>query len=233
MIAENCEKHKMPLRLLCRLSVVVIAILLTASCQSLRAEDVNATLQAENVSYATEAASLYSTMQLRRTAVVETAQAAQQYVQERNSMNIVLIATVRAGDPPEIAIGAPVVMQGPAGTPSANTPQFVQTGLASMVNESDGCALGLTTEFSASTPRIYATTRALNIQAGTRMRVEWLYTGSMVFQESWTVPGSHDDFCLWFYIEPQIVAFTPGDWQMILYREETPASAPVDFRIVP
>jgi hypothetical protein len=91
--------------------------------------------------------------------------------------------------------------------------QFTQIGTAAQVRESDGCASGLQSEFSSNSPAIYITARVLNAVAGATVGAEWIYEGNVIFQSSsYSIPEDDDDFCLWFYIEPTDVQFTPGNW---------------------
>ena len=94
--------------------------------------------------------------------------------------------------------------------------QFTQVGTASSVRDSDGCAVSLEYSFPANIQRIYITTRALNVKAGTLMHVEWDYQGQSTHTEDWTVPNDDADFCTWFYIEPTGAQFASGDWSVSL-----------------
>jgi hypothetical protein len=104
--------------------------------------------------------------------------------------------------------------------------------MAASVRESDSCADALQTQFPGDTQEIYATARALNIRAGTQLSVEWRYEGELVWQENWTVPVDSDSFCLWFNLDPLVVALLPGNWSVSLYADGMSIGPPVPFSIL-
>lgn len=214
-------------RIVC--AAVLGVMWLLSACQSFQREDTQATLQVDSNRYRTEAASLGEQAMARQTEVLAQAQAAETYVVSMNDINRQLLATVRANDPPTQAIFSGSSAQ-VGGTPIAGV-QFAQTGTASEVRTEDDCPVGYQTEFAPTTPRIYMTGRAQSIQAGTRMSVQWTFGGSTVFDESWTVPRTDNDFCLWFYIEPSMVAFSPGQWAVQLFADGVPVAEPTAFTI--
>jgi hypothetical protein len=186
-----------------------------AACQTLQAPDVPATLQAQDAAYGTAVIALQRTADANRTQVNNTALSAATQVAAIHSVNVQLLATVEAGNPPTSA-----VVPGIAPETSNAVPQnsdaviaggiggmaFVETGTTASKRESDGCKAYDQTEFAASTPRIYVITRALHLAAGTLMAVEWLSEGQPVAQGSWTSPSDEQNFCVWFYITPDEVA---------------------------
>ncbi|MFN8529424.1 MAG: hypothetical protein U0670_12490 [Anaerolineae bacterium] len=116
---------------------------------------------------------------------------------------------------------------------SSNGTQFTAVQAANGVNEDDGCALGVQTQFSTSDPEIYVTARAFNIRAGMVMSAQWKLNGSVVYDDySFTVGADDDDFCLWFSIDPATVPFTPGDWTVQLIADGNPIEPAVSFAIV-
>jgi hypothetical protein len=116
-----------------------------------------------------------------------------------------------------------VILPAASPSPGADTgtgTQFTEIAVSLNVREDDGCVDGPTTSIPAGSTRIYATARAFNIRAGTLMGADWLREGQVVYQSStWTVESDDDDFCLWFYIEPADVEFTPGAWAVRLYAD--------------
>jgi hypothetical protein len=228
--------------------IMIILLLLTA-CET---QNIEATLNAGNDTYATEVAALQATAVFRSTEVVATARGAETYVAQANVYNQQLLATVRAGDVPTVAVvqgfvdDASVAMSEGDNTVIANsTPgalpnasaniegiQFTEVGVTSSVRDSDSCASFLETQFTTTTSRIYVTTRALNIRAGTTMRAEWSLGGSLAAQDSYTVPADDADFCLWFVLDSSFVTFTPGSWSVRLFANGTPIDPAVDFTIV-
>ncbi len=213
-----------------KLTVLLSLFIIVAACQVLRPEDVPATLQAQNAAYIAEATALAETHQAAAGQVLATAQAAESYVAQEESINQVLVATVRAGDPTTVAraVGS---APGAAGTPGAGETAFVEIQTAGSVRESDSCPASIQTEFPTNVQEIYVTARALNIRAGTRLDVEWRYEGELVWQENWTVPVDSDDFCFWFNIDPAVAALSPGNWSASLYADGVSIGAPATFSI--
>ncbi|MBZ0302124.1 MAG: hypothetical protein K8J31_20410, partial [Anaerolineae bacterium] len=68
-------------------------------CQALGAPDVAATLQADNNQIVQEATTIARAARLNREAIAATADAASTQTTEIQQVNLVLLATVRAGDP--------------------------------------------------------------------------------------------------------------------------------------
>ena len=125
----------------------------------------------------------------------------------------------------------PAASPSPAENNSTGT-QFTEIGVSLSVRDADGCADGLTTAIPTGATRIYATARAFNIRAGTLMGADWLRDGQVVYQSSpWTVETNDDDFCLWFYIEPVDIEFTPGAWAVRLYADGQPLEPLASFTI--
>lgn len=115
---------------------------------------------------------------------------------------------------------------------AASGTQFTEIAVSLSVRDADGCADGATTSIPAAAARIYATARAFNIRAGTLMGADWLRDGQVVYQSSpWTVESDQNDFCLWFYIEPSDVEFTPGAWSVRLYADGQALEPAASFAI--
>ena len=206
--------------------------LILSACQVFRTEDTQATLQAQNNGYIAQATVIAQTQQALDTQVLATAEAAGTYVVEMESVNQQLLATVRAGDPPTVE-RLPGDAPGAAGTPGVSgTQQIVEVTTTSQVRESDGCANGTQVEFSPDVAQIYVTARALNIRAGTRMDFEWFYEGTVVLQNSWTVPQDSADFCFWYAITPADVTFSPGNWSVRLYADGVAIEPAASFSII-
>ena len=76
------------------------------------------------------------------------------------------------------------------------------------------------------------TTRALNVQGGTQMRVEWYYNGEMTYSEEYTIPSDDDDFCLWFSLVPNDSLLSSGNWSVMLYANgQSVEPAQIDFTV--
>ncbi len=242
------------------LALVVISALGIGACSALNADNPAATLQAEREGYVAEATSIAQVAQVQGTQIMETAVAAQTYVAQTEGRNQRLLATLYVVLPPTQQIvnssGAvtpgSMATQAPGGFAAPTQPadsstsggstttgggslgdmQFTQVGTTSSVRDADGCAVSLENSFAANIQRIYITTRALNVQAGTQMHVEWDYEGQSTHTEDWTVPNSDDDFCLWLYIEPTADQFASGNWSVSLSANGVPVDPPtVNFTI--
>lgn len=210
---------------------LVVAIFLIGGCQVFRPADVPATLQAQNAAHVAEATTIAQAQITEAAQVLATVQADETHVARQEGINQVLVLTVRAGDLATVERGvgnAP----GAATTPGTGATQFVEIQTAASVRESDGCADGIQTQFPPDTPQIYLTARALNIRAGTRLNVEWRFEGEIAWQENWTVPVDSGDFCLWFYIDPTTVNFSPGNWSVQLFADGIVAGTPAAFSIL-
>jgi hypothetical protein len=214
-----------------RSALLLLSTILAAACQVFRSADVPATLQAQNAAYIAEATALAQTHDAAAAQVLTTAQVAETYVAREESINQVLVVTVRAGDPPTVGRNVGNAA-GAAGTPEAGETAFVDIQMAASVRESDSCANSIQTQFPGDTQEIYATARALNIRAGTQLSVEWRYEGQVVWQESWTVPVDSDSFCLWFNLDPLVVALSPGNWSASLYADGVNIGSPIPFSIL-
>lgn len=219
--------------------VVILVLLATAACSPfLEGQQTPTEPLINREQFAREGTAIAQAAQIQGTAVAETAVAVGTYVAERESINSQLVQTLRAVMPPtqQIVSQSGLVTPGmnatvspmemPAVTPAAGAvmagnateTQFVDVATALSVRDNDGCAVAPVSNFSANVTRIYATARALNIRAGTQMAADWLYNGTLVYQSSpWTVNVDDDDFCLWFYVEPNDFAFSPGSWSVQLY----------------
>lgn len=237
-----------------RAVLLALALLIISACSALEAPDPAATLQANRLAYEAEATSIAQAAQAQATEINGTAVAAETIVAQGDLVNQQLLLTLRAVIPPtqqlvnegDVATPGHVASPAPGGMVVATAPGanpdggqasdgggtlFTQVRTALTVRDSDGCADTLMDVFPADVQRIYITTRALNIRAGTVMRVQWTYEGDPAFSESFTVGQDDDDFCLWFYIEPMSIALSPGNWTVQLFQNEQPIDPLVSFRI--
>ena len=195
------------------------------ACQAFTRPDVPATLRAENAGFIVEATNIVATAQAQATSVQATAVAAQTIIARTNNINQQMMATARAVIPPTPQIaGADItsIAEGVEGM------QFVEVGTTTSVRDSDGCADGLQSQFAPDTGSIYITTRALNIQAGTLMGVEWRYDGEIAYQENFVVPVDDDNYCIWFNI---VAPFSAGNWTVRLFENEVPIEPEVAFTV--
>jgi len=232
--------------------IIPLIALLGASCSALSSPDPAATLQANNAAIQAEGTSIAQAVQAQATEVRATVSAAETYVAQGEQINDQLLLTMRSVLPPtdqvvqnqggftpgHVASPAPPGSFGQATSlalgstaQASSSTLFTQVGTAETVRDSDGCADSLVSVFPADIQRIYVTARALNISAGTVMRVQWNYEGEPSFEETYTVSVNDDDFCLWFYIEPVADVFGAGNWSVQLFADDRPIDPAVSFTI--
>lgn len=196
----------------------LVVLVLLSACQVLDPPNTAATLQAEGRGYVQTATAVQQVAQAQQTAVMATAESANTQVAQVQRINQQLLATVRAGDAPDLRISNDNAAVTPVGVEPGRR-WFVKTGTTARVREADGCAEEAQIQFALDTPRIYATVRAFNIESGVQMSVAWYYESTEVLRENWTVPQSSSDLCMWFYIDPEIVEFRPGSWSVRLFAD--------------
>jgi hypothetical protein len=220
------------MRLLVKRCTWIVLMMLLGACQVFNRPDTQATLRAENAIFAAEASAIPQTAQVEATQVHETVVAAETIIASGSSVNLQLMATARVLVPPTPArAGTTGGIGNPAGAAVSGVLQFVDTRTASSVRETDGCAVDSQSRFTSMSPQIYITTRALNITSGTQMGVEWFYQGEMIWSENFVVSQNSDSFCLWFYIDPQTVTFSPGGWTVRLYANGSAIEPELTFNI--
>lgn len=224
-------------------------VLIISACSVLGTDNPAATQQAEVTAYIGETTAVAQRIADASTQAVATAAAAETYIAQVDGINRQVVATLRASIPPTPQIvtavdpslplgtispssGAGAGMSDSAGAMPENTiAQFLQfTQTATSVRSSDGCAENVTNQFSANVAEIYATARALNVVAGTELGVEWSFAGQVVYTSSFIVEQDNPDFCFWFFITPEDVPFTPGDWSVRMLVNGAPIQ-PFSFTI--
>jgi hypothetical protein len=229
-------------RCLSRLWIALCALLV--GCSALGGEDLSATLQAQGTAYIAEATAISDRMAAMGTQIAATTAYAATYVAQVDGTNRQIVATLRASVPPTPQIVTAMNPELPIGTLTSDMMgmpeiagagggilQFLQfTQTASSVRSSDGCAENVTSQFTPATSQIYATARALNVSAGTELGVEWLYEGQIVYSSRFVVEQFSPDYCFWFFITPQDVPFTPGNWSVRMLVNGAPTQ-PFSFTI--
>jgi hypothetical protein len=205
------------------------------ACNAFGSVDTRATMQAEQTAYVEESTQISGMLNARGTEVVATARAAQTYVANAEGINRQLAVTLRAVNPPtqqvvdtsgqvtpgmianpgDLVAATAIPVATTSGTTSAvsDVNQLTEVQTAAGVRDADGCANSTQIQFSTGATSIYLTGRILNATAGTIVSAEWLYEGQVVLQsQGFTINQNEPDFCVWFYIEPTDVAFSPGNW---------------------
>jgi hypothetical protein len=227
---------------LTRCVVTIIAAIVISACGVLNPTDTEGTLEAANADLETRSVDVIVTAQANRTYVQMTAAAGETRIAEESNINNQVLATVSAGSTPTLSI-----VPGDAGPGSGaasgdvdsmddmasvgGEQSFLVTGTSATVNDADGCITNPTTAFSTSTSRIYATVRGLNMTAGTQMTAQWTFGGQPVWNDSWTVDADYADLCIWFYLIPDYVPFSPGSWSVQLFANGSAIGTPMAFTI--
>lgn len=213
-----------------------LLILLSACSAVGSAPNTSATIQAEQTEFVGESTQIASTLRARGTEVMVTAAYAETYVAISDGVNRQLAATMRALIPPtqqvvdtsgevtpgliprpgELATQAPNMAGSSETTVSADLPNMLtEVGAASGVNESDGCTATRQDTFRTNDQVIYATARVLNPVSGTTVSASWAYAGYRFFESSsFTIQTNESALCIWFYIEPSDIQFSPGNWSV-------------------
>lgn len=210
-------------------------IFLLAACQSVLGEDENLLAEGTLQAYGTEAASLREDTQSHRTEVVMTVQAAGTQVADFERYNQSLRGTIAyvmpASEEERLLLNNE---QGPLPIEvydlSNGEMRFVQVGTASQIDV-NSCFLAKQQYFPASSSVIYMTAVALNLRAGTVVRVDWQYGGTIVYSNGWTAPQSVDGQCVSIELLPSNAEFLEGNWTATLYVNGE-AVDPYSFTIV-
>lgn len=200
--------------------------LLLGACGLLGGEDTAATYEYELVAFATEAAGLEGTMAAGRERVEATAVAAETAVAGINAVNVLLLGTVQAVEPPTPAVvrgdSSALLEGGVEGLWYINLPQaeggmqIVRVNTASSVTE-QGCTEVSQNVFAASLfPRVYLVLVMENIPQGTVVGVDWEYEGQLMQRASWTSPNFRATDCVSFFIDQVSVSFRAGSWTATL-----------------
>jgi hypothetical protein len=74
------------------------------------------------------------------------------------------------------------------------------------------------------------TALALNLRAGTQVRVDWQYGGEIVYSNSWIAPQSLDGQCVAIELRPSNAPFLAGNWTATMYINGEPID-PAPFTI--
>lgn len=194
-----------------------------------------ATLSAENRAYVTEAAAIRGTLQAQDVNVRATAVAAETLVAQEGAINAVLLATVRAGDPPTVQVrtqfdrtignrGTAEPVQIMADGPGGNVTDAYTT---SNIRDADGCGQDRQTQFEEGVFRVYAVQEVQQIPANTVVGIEWYYDGALALSDQLRVTEAANSLCVWFYVEP----YSTGNWSMQFLSNGVEVGQRVAFRV--
>jgi hypothetical protein len=214
---------------------VALLTILTA-CGSVSGEDNIAALATENSSFITEAAAMRGTLSVQEAEVMSTSIAAETVVARENIVNAGILATVRAADPPTVAVVARIDRSARAAEGATPDPNLygdgpagtvIETYVTTEVQDSDGCGVDRMTRFPTGTLRLFGVQRVQNVPANTLIGVEWFYGGSTALSDTLVVTTNEADICLWFFLEP----YSQGEWSMQFYSNGTPVGERVNFTV--
>jgi len=217
--------------------LLVLLGLLLVGCQGVATDDAETVLRADLEIYGTEASALRADMQQQRTAVVLTVDIAATQASNYARYNTMLAGTVQAVVPPTVT-PLPVYIDAEGPLPfdsydlSDGVLRVTQVGLAGQITQDDRCFVNHQNFFQAmNTNVIYMTGVALNMQAGTELRVDWQFGGEVVYSNSWVAPSSVDATCFSIELRPSNAPFTVGNWTATLYVNGS-AEEPSSFTII-
>ncbi len=213
-------------------------VILMSACQP--ADDVAQTLQAGNDLLVAEAEAMAESAMLNRTAVMATLDASSTELAQVGSVNVQLYETLAVGSTATPVLNVvQLVGDGNSMDMMGATSQFdranrllVRSGVSSSISEADGCVVNPTITFSSDVPRLYATMRVFNVEAGVPIRAEWSYEDELRIVDEWIADRFSDDRCLWFVLESTRTPFTPGNWSVMMYMDGFFIDAPMPFAIV-
>jgi hypothetical protein len=218
---------------LIKIVFALCSMILLAGCQALSGPNMPATLQAENLGYVAQATHIAQTAEAERQRVAATASALGTQAAGIYAENQELLAALRQQEPvaPARAERAPENLRPTELAPGQRW--FVKTGVGTAIRNSDGCIEQAQVSFPADVEQLYATVRAFNIEAGVEMSVAWSREGVEVLRESWTLPQSADEICIWFSVNRNDVNFEPGLWSANLFADGFQLENPMPFSIQP
>lgn len=211
------------------LRVCISGLLLLTGCQALGAPDMPATLQAENVQIIQEATAIEQAARRDGDTLAATAAAVMTEVAQLQQANMILLATVRAGDPPQQSVI--VSMEGQIPDLAPGQRWFTRTGVSQFINEADGCVVSPQISFSIDVPIIYATMRVFNIEPGVQLSAVWERESTEVFRDSFVLAQGAAEICIWFSISQNDAPLTPGNWAVRLFANGAPLESPMAFTI--
>jgi hypothetical protein len=231
------------------MSPICALVIAASSCSAFATVDTAATATAQFTPVAEESTAVRQTLDVQATQVAATAVAAETYIIQMEGINQQLLSTLRVVIPPtqQIVGNAGAVTPGmnemamsdasgalsPAMTSEVGAASFNLIATASGVNSADSCPIDNKVQFTPNDPRIYVTARAFNVTAGTLMNAAWSFNGSVVYDaDSFTIETDDSDYCLYFYISPQDVAFSLGSWSVQLFANGVPIMPTASFTIV-
>lgn len=218
-----------------RYLIIALIMLLLSSCQAFVGNDEQVVLEVGLQSYGTEASNIRSDMQTNRTAVAATVVVASTQAAEFNRYNDTLRATVAIVHPPIDATRLVVRdIEGPLPLEmydiSDGEMRFVEVGMTSQI-DNQNCFIAHEIYFGMGITTVYMAAFALNLQAGTVVRVDWQYGNDVVQSSSWVAPQSVDGQCIALALRSAGAELDEGNWTATLYINGKPID-PAPFSII-
>lgn len=216
------------------LRLILLALLLS-SCQALSSNEQNAALESGIQGYGTEAVNIRNAMQSNRTEVAATIAVASTQAAVFNGYNNILRATVFLLHSPLEATKVVVQdSQGPLPLEmydiSSGAMMFVEMGTTAQI-DSRNCFIKHESFFGMGISTIYMTALALNLQAGTVVRVDWQYGTEVLRSTSWIAPQSAQGQCVALALRSSDIEFASGNWTATMYINGD-ALDPTSFSII-
>ena len=103
---------------------------------------------------------------------------------------------------------------------------------ARSINQGNGCAREVTTEFTTEDDEIYVVGVAKDIPENASIDVEWIYNGEVVSTFSLAYGSYIRELCVWFSLTEEDTELLPGFWNVSLTISTVPGNYLVVFQIV-
>ncbi|NDJ61823.1 MAG: hypothetical protein GYB67_11900 [Chloroflexi bacterium] len=81
----------------------------------------------------------------------------------------------------------------------------------------DDCPVNARNAFTSADESIYISALARGLNTNNQVSTRWYREGTEVISYDWSPDSFIQEACIWFFISPQDVAFTPGNWRVELY----------------
>jgi hypothetical protein len=229
--------------------ILLLVLCILSACQ--RQNEIQLTLIAQNATLQSEIGAVRQTATVEAERLQITVDYMSTLVGRVNGDTIQMQATLvsRGTDPASISNIAPQ-FNTPfpvPGTPGGNVPavtpspdQFLSTEevtgpalvdymMAPGVG-SDDCALNPTSSFTTVTAEIYIVATGMNITTGTNIAARFSVGGQEI-RHDFTPDFDINGACIWFFIDQNDLAFSPGTWSVVLELNGTAVTPPIPFTI--
>lgn len=196
-------------------------------------DDINATLRAGDQQIATEAAQLAQTRVYFGTQSAATVDAGQDELAHINSVNAQIFETLAVGSTPTATLAiAQAPIEGMMDEFFDQRNYFVKTGLSLSVDPNTGCVQNARSSFEHSNiDTLYMTMIGIGLDTGLEITAEWFREDTLITRDTWTVPQTAPEQCVWFSINITDTDFSPGSWSVTLYADGFQLEEPVPFVI--